>query len=216
MASVPIAIAIVGGYLYLFGARYVSTDDAYVKADKVTLSADVAGRVTEINVQDNEPVKKGQALFKLDDRPYRYALEKATANLAATRLQIEALRASYRQKQADLQAAEDTVAYQQKQFERNKALVAANAVSTAIFDAARHDLQTAQQGVAAMQQQIANILASLGGNPEIPTDQHPLVLQAQAQVDQAALDLSHATVYAPMDGIVSKVDNLQEIGRAHV
>ena len=209
MASVPIAIAIVGGYLYLFGARYVSTDDAYVKADKVTLSADVAGRVTEINVQDNEPVKKGQALFKLDDRPYRYALEKATANLAATRLQIEALRASYRQKQADLQAAEDTVAYQQKQFERNKALVAANAVSTAIFDAARHDLQTAQQGVAAMQQQIANILASLGGNPEIPTDQHPLVLQAQAQVDQAALDLSHATVYAPMDGIVSKVDNLQ-------
>jgi membrane fusion protein, multidrug efflux system len=209
MASVPIAIVVVGGYFYVFGARYVSTDDAYVKADKVTLSADVAGRVTEIAVQDNEPVKKGQTLFKLDDRPYRYALEKAVANLAATRLQIEALRASYRQKQADLQATEDTVAYQQKQFERNKALVAANAVSTAVFDAARHDLQTAQQAVSAMQQQIANILASLGGNPDIATDQHPLVLQAQAQVDQATLDLAHATIYAPMDGVVSKVDSLQ-------
>ena len=209
MGIVPLAVALVGGYFYLFGGRYVATDDAYVKADKVTLSADVAGRVTGIDVHDNEAVKRGQVLFTLDDRPYRYALEKANANLAATRLQIEALRASYRQKQADLQAAQDTLAYQQKELERNKALAAAHAVSAAALDSAQHDQQTARQSLAAMQQQIANILASLGGNADIPTDQHPLVLQAQAAVDQAQLDLSHATVYAPMDGTVSKVDSLQ-------
>ncbi|HTZ76917.1 MAG TPA: HlyD family secretion protein, partial [Stellaceae bacterium] len=209
MASVPVAVVLVAGYLYLFGGRYVSTDDAYVKADKVTLSADVAGRVTAIDVHDNEPVKRGQVLFQLDDRPYRYALEKANANLAATRLQIEALRASYRQKQADLQAAQDTLAYEQKELERNKALAAAHAVSAAALDSAQHQQQMARQSMAATQQQIANILASLGGNPDIPTDQHPLVLQAQAAVDQAQLDLSHASVYAPMDGTVSKVDTLQ-------
>ena len=209
MLIVPLAILLGGAYVYLFGGRYVSTDDAYVKADRITVSADVGGRVVEIAVHDNEFVKAGQLLFRLDDRNYKIAVERAEAQLSDAKLRIEGLRATYRQKQADLKAAQDTLAYQQREFERQQQLLASHVNSQAQYDAARHAFDTARQQVASVQQQIANVLASLGGDPDIPTEQHPVVLEAQAQLDQAKLDLSHTVVTAPTDGIVSHVDQLQ-------
>ena len=209
MASLPLVIAVAGGYYYVVSGRYVSTDDAYVRSDKVMLSARVAGSVAEVDVHENDLVKADQVLFKLDDRPYRYALDQARARLASQRLQVNALRASYREKLSDLKSAEDTVDYMQRQFDRNKTLAAKDFVPKAQYDSSYHDLQTAQEKVGATQQQIANILASLGGNPDLPTDQHPLVLMAAAQVAQAELDLQYSTIRAPADGIVSKVDSLQ-------
>ena len=209
MWGVPLLIVLAGGYMYLTGGRYVSTDDAYVKSGMVTISADVAGRVTDIAVKDSQRVRKGDVLFRLDDRSYRFALDRAEANLAQVRLQIEQLRASYRQKRSELQAAKDTLDFQGRQFERSRALVGNKTVSEAQFDQARQAVQAAWQAVAAIEQQIAGILASLGGNAEIATDKHPLVLQAQAQLDQARLDFDRATVRAPIDGIVSRVESLQ-------
>jgi membrane fusion protein, multidrug efflux system len=209
MASLPLVIAAAGGYYYVVSGRYISTDDAYVRSDKVMLSARVAGSVAEVDVHENDLVKAGQVLFKLDDRPYRYTLDQARARLASQRLQVDALRASYREKLSDLKSAENTVDYMQRQFDRNKALAAKDFVPKTQYDSSYHDLQTAQEKVSATQQQIANILASLGGNPDLPTDQHPLVLMAAAQVAQAELDLQYATIRAPSDGIVSKVDSLQ-------
>jgi len=209
MLSLPLVVALAGGYYYVVSGRYVSTDDAYVQADKVMLSTSVAGRVAEVDVHENELVKQGQVLFKLDDRPYQYALDQARARLASQRLQVDSLRASYREKLANLKAAEDTVDFMQRQFDRNKALASKDFVPKSQYDSSYHDLQTAQQAVASTKEQIANILASLGGNPDLPTDQHPLVQLAAAQVAQAELDLQHTVVHAPSDGIVSKVDSLQ-------
>lgn len=206
--ALPLA-AIVGGVgWYLASGRYISTDDAYVQADTVSVSSSVAGHVVEIDVHDNEYVKAGQVLFRLDDRPYRIAVEHAQAQLAATRLQIDALRATYRQKEAELQQAQDTLAYQQREFARQQTLVAAHVGTQMQEDRAKNGFDTARQQVAATQQQIANILASLGGDANIATDAHPLVQQAQAQLDQAVLDLSYTTVTAPKNGIVTKVDKL--------
>src|SRR5438132_11980920 len=87
----PLALVAVASYFYLTGGRYVSTDDSYVHADNTMISTDVPGRVVEVAVRENEQVKAGQILFKLDDAPYRYALERAQANLAMTRLNIEAM-----------------------------------------------------------------------------------------------------------------------------
>ena len=209
MWGVPLLIVLFGAYSYLTGGRYIATDDAYVKAGMVTVSTDVAGRVTEIAVRDNQRVRKGDVLFRIDDRPYRYALEKAEANLAQSRLQIEQLRASYRQKQSELQAAKDTLDFQSRQFERSRALVGNKTVSQATFDQARQAVQTAWQNVAALEHQIAGILASLGGDANIATNLHPVVRQAQAQADQAKLDLERAVVRAPVDGIASRVESLQ-------
>jgi membrane fusion protein (multidrug efflux system) len=153
-------------------------------------------------------VTQGQVLFRLDDRPYRTAVEHAQAQLANTRLQIEGLRATYRQRQADLAAAQDMLTYQRREFERQRQLLESHVTSQANFDQAQNRYTTAQQQVASAQQQIANVLASLGGDPNIPTDQHPLVQQAQAQLDQAKLNLSYTVISAPADGVATNVDKL--------
>lgn len=209
MLFVPVLILLGGAYLYAHSGRYVSTDNAYVKADKVTVSADVSGRVVEIDVHENQVVKAGQVLFRLDDRPYTYALDRARAHLAAVRLQIESLRATYRQKQAELKAAEDTLAYQKREFDRQAQLLANHVTPQSKYDDARHALDAARQQVASIQEQILNVLASLNGDPGIRTHLHPLILEAKAQRDQAELDLAHTVIKAPADGIVSHVDQLQ-------
>ena len=129
MVSVPLALVAVAGYWYLTSGRYAGTDDAYVQADMVQVSADVAGRVVKVEVADNQPVTAGQVLFRLDDSNYRIALAHAEAMLAAARLQIEGLRATYRQKLAEQKEAQDTLAYQQREFERQERLFADHVTS---------------------------------------------------------------------------------------
>ncbi len=208
MFLVPLAIVIGGAWWYVTSGRYVSTDDAYVQAETVAISSDVAGRVVAVAVKNNQYVTAGQVLFRLDDRPYRAAAEQAEAQLANARLQVEALRATYRQRQADLGAAQDTLAYQQREYERQKQLLAAHVTSQAAFDQAQNRWTTARQQVTAIEQQIANVLASLGGSADLPTDQHPMVQQAQAQLDQAKLNLGYTVVAAPANGIATNVDKL--------
>lgn len=209
MLAAPIVIALAVGYVYLTGGRYESTSDAYVQAARVSVSTDVPGRVVAIAVHDNQMVHAGQLLFRLDDRPFRIAVENAQAALASARLRVEALKSAYRQRQADLAVAEETLAYQQREYDRQKRLLASHVASEAQFDQARHAYENARQQVAVAQQQIAGALADLGGNPDIPTNQHPLVQQAQAALDRAQLNLSYTVVKAPEDGVVTRVDQLQ-------
>jgi membrane fusion protein (multidrug efflux system) len=204
----PVLVLLVAAYLYLTSSRYVSTDDAYIQADKISISADVGARVVEVDVGDNQNVHKGDVLFKLDDSSFRIALDHAQAALAASRLQVEALKATYRQKQADIKAAQDTLDYRQREFDRQQQMLAGHVTSQAKFDEAKNDLDVARQALASNQQQLGNVLSNLANDPEIETDKHPLVQQAQAQLDQAALDLTHTVVAAPADGIVTKVANL--------
>jgi len=208
MAAVPLALVGVAAYLYLSAGRYASTDDAYVKADTIAISADVGARVVEVDVKDNQPVTAGQVLFRLDDSSFRIALERTKAQLAAARLQVDGMRATYHQRSADLKAAQDTLAYMQHEFDRQTQLLAQHVTTQQKYDEARHNLDNARQQVAAAQQQLNNVLASLGGDPDLPTDQNPLVMQAKAQADQAALDLSDTVVRAPTAGYVTMVDKL--------
>src|ERR1700743_115949 len=110
MSLALIAVVAGGAYLYITGGRYQSTDDAYAQAATVSSSSNVAGRVIEIEVRDNELVHRGATLFKLDDAPFRIVVADAAAHLADTRLQIESLKSTYRQRQVELHAARDTQA----------------------------------------------------------------------------------------------------------
>src|SRR6202035_664932 len=205
------AIAVVGGgtYFYVTGGRYQSTDDAYAQAATVSISANVGGQVREIEVRDNELVHRGATLFKLDDAPYRIAVSDAAAHLADARLQIESLKSTYRQRQVELRAAQDSQAYAQQQYDRQTRLITSDVSSQAQFDQAAHGLDAARQQVANVQQQIGVALANLGGDPNIAPERHPLVAQAQAALDRAQLNLSYTVIGAPTDGIVAKVEQLQ-------
>ncbi|HEX3913380.1 MAG TPA: HlyD family secretion protein [Steroidobacteraceae bacterium] len=196
-------------YFYITGGRYQSTDDAYTRAATVSISANVAGRVVEVDVRDNELVQRGATLFKLDDAPFRIAVNDATARLASTRLQVESLKSTYRQRQVELRAARDTQHFAQTQFDRQSRLVASGISSRTQFDQASHALDAARQDVANVQQQIGVALANLGGNPDIAPERHPLVEEAQAALDRAQLNLSYTVVKAPIDGVVTRVEQLQ-------
>src|SRR6202790_4687343 len=205
------AIAVVGGgtYFYVTGGRYQSTDDAHAQEATVSISANVGGRVSEIAVRDNELVHRGATLFKLDDAPFRIAVSDAAAHLADTRLQIDSLKSTYRQRLVELRAARDTQSYAQQQYDRQRRLLASGIASQAQFDQAAHALDAARQQVANVQQQIGVALANLGGDPNIAPERHPLVAQAQAALDRAQLNLSYTVISAPTDGVVAKVEQLQ-------
>jgi len=202
-------IVLVAGYFYITGGRYESTDDAYVNAARVAISTNVPGRVIELNVHDNQRVKRGAVLFKLDDRPFQLKVNEAQAKLNNARLQVDALKATYRQKQSELRSAEDTLAYEKRESERQSRLLSSGISSQAQVDRAIHARDAASQAVAAAQQQIASTVANLGGDPQIDPNMHPSVQQAQAELDRAELDLSYTSIHAPDDGVVTQVEKLQ-------
>ncbi|SEM53515.1 membrane fusion protein, multidrug efflux system [Luteibacter sp. UNCMF331Sha3.1] len=209
MLALPALLALGGACHYVKNRRYVSTDDAFVHAAKDSINARVSGQVVEIAVRDNQPVRKGQLLFRMDPAPYRIAVDRAQARLDTARLQIEALKATYRQQQAALQSARDAGDFDQREFARKKALLASDFASRSTFERAETDMKVARQHVVSAQHEAANTLAALNGDPDIDVDQHPAVREARAELDRAKLDLSYADIVAPDDGVVTQVDELQ-------
>ena len=205
----PVLLLLVIAFFYLTGGRYVSTDDAYIQSARVDISTEVSGRIRKINVRDNQHVKKGEVLFELDTPRFQIAVQDARAQLAAAMLKVPALKAAYRQRLADQAAAKSTLAFQQREMERQTQLQAQGISSRTQLDQARTSFQSNQQQLAAAEQQTASALADLGGNADATAESLPVVRQAQATLDRALLELSYTVVHAPMDGVVAKVDQIQ-------
>lgn len=205
----PVLIVLATAVFYLMGGRYVETDDAYIQAARVNISTDVAGRIAEIDVHDNQFVHKGDILFRLDQHRFLIAVADAKAQLAQARLKVPALQATYRQRQADESAAQTALAYQTRELARQKSLQAQGISSRAQLDQARSNFQSAKAQLAAARQQVASALADLGGNPSAPADSQPVVRQAQTMLDKANLELSYTVVRAPSGGVVTKVEQIQ-------
>jgi membrane fusion protein (multidrug efflux system) len=209
LAAFPIVLALSGAAAYLAEEPYVSTDDAFIRAAKDSINARVSGQVVEIAVTDNQRVQKGQLLFRIDPAPYQIAVEQAQADLERARLEIETLKTKYRQQQAELQSAKDSAAFNEHEYGRKQALIASGFTSRAVLERAETDLKVAHQNIASIEQQIANTVVALNGDPNIEPDRHPTVRVAKARLDRDKLNLSYAEVRAPDDGIVTKVDDLQ-------
>lgn len=207
--GVPVIFLFILGIVYFTGGRYVSTDDAYIMGARTEISANVIGRVIEIAVQDNQEVRKNDILYKLDDRDFVNARNDALAKLANARLQISSLKATYKQRQADMRSAKAKLNYLQREYKRQTALAESGISSQTQLDEARQAFISASQNFDSIEQSAASVLASLNDNPEINVNDHPTVQQAQAMLDQAELNLSYTIIKAPIDGILSKVENLQ-------
>ena len=208
MVAVPLVLVVAGGYFWLTGGRYEDTDNAYVQQAKVSLSADIAGRITAVNVGENEVVKAGDVLFTIDPQPYQIALDQANAALASARVNVQQLKVAYGTAQVQLNAATQTLAIRKAAFDRQNALVQQGVNSNSTLDDTKLALQAAQTAVDQAKQQVATATAALGGDPNIDIDKHPAVLAALAQVENAQRNLSKTTVVAPAGGIVANVSSL--------
>jgi len=202
----PLAAILAGLYIYFIGGRFVSTDNAYVKSEKIAISADISGRIAEVAVHENQQVNAGTLLFRIDAEPFRIALDQAKARLMSARQEIEAQRALHKQKLAELNLAEGDVAFYKRQHERQQTLNKRGFASGTNLDTANRNLRNAQDRIATIMQDIAQAQAKLGGDADIPSDNQPAVLDAKAQHDKAALDLRHTNVSSPAAGIVTNFD----------
>lgn len=191
---------IVGAYFYVEGGAYMSTDDAYIEGDKVGLSTDVSGMVAAIEVGDNQHVTAGQVLFRLDPLPFQLKLDQAQSQLGVVRDNLTALKANYQNVQAQIKQAEDQIAFNQLQYQRQEILARQQFTPQTALDQARLNVQTSQQTLASDKAQLASIVANLDGNPDIPIEQHPQYRQARAQRDEAARELRDTVVRAPYNG----------------
>ena len=206
-ALLPVALA-GGAYWYVTGGRFMSTDDAYVDADKVGVSTDVSGIVRDVDVHDNEHVLAGQVLYRLDPLQFRIALNNAKANLAEIALTIDAMKQDYKRMLSDVAAEQAQVDLDQINYNRQSALLRSDTVSHATFDNAHYALLNDKSKLEALKRQAATQLARLDGNADIETTQHPQYLQAKAKVEEAQRELDHTVVKAAFAGIVTNVPSI--------
>jgi membrane fusion protein (multidrug efflux system) len=206
-SALPLAL-IAGGYWYLTGGQVMSTENAYVEAEKVGIATDVAGIVSEIHVTENQHVDTGDILYRLDPSQFQIALDNARANLAQTKLSVAALKADYWRMLRDVEAEQAQVTLDQTIYDRNAALLKTSAVAKATYDQAHFTLEADKSKLDSLRQQAQVQLARLGGSPDIPVERNPQYLQAKAQLDEAQRELDHSVVRAPFSGIVTNVPSI--------
>ncbi len=203
MLIVPVLLLLGGAYYWLASGGSVSTDDAQIKQDIVSVSPQVSGQVVQVFVRNGAHVKRGDLLFRIDPQPYRVALEQAQAQLANAQLQTQVLRTTAAGTSGDIAGAEANLAIKRNAFARQQALLKQGFTTKADYDDALNEVKTAETQLADARARAANASAAVA-----PGEQ-PQVAQAQAAVDKARLDLERTDVRATMDGVIENADKLQ-------
>jgi membrane fusion protein, multidrug efflux system len=199
-----VAVAIAVSY-WLHSARYVATENAYVKTDIAKLSAEISGKAVIVNARAHLKIKKGDVLVMIDPRPFEIAVSLAEADLDAARREIEILAATLKEARVELNEAQDRALYFRKRFERQIQLTKQGITSATRSDELENDANAADDRVTMVRQKIQRVKTSLGGETERPIDEHPLVRAKTAALEQAKLDLDHTTIKAPVSGTIVTV-----------
>ena len=205
LVAVPLAAVAGGAFVWQRGGRFVSTENAYVKADIAQISPEVSGRVVDIAVRDHEAVKAGSVLLRIDPEPYRLALAKAAAALDLARTQVETARANWRETRSELGEVEGRAAYLARQLQRQQSLAERGVVSASKLEEAQNEAAVAHDRLLVVRLRLERVLTTLGGDPNVVTDQHATVRDKTADRDRAALDLARTTLTAPLDGVAVNV-----------
>ncbi len=202
---IPLVALWVVSSWYAQSGRYVTTDNAYIKTPVIAVSPSIDGRVVDVAVRENQTVKKGDLLFRLDPKPHQIQVRMTDSRLAAVRYDIETMRADYRQTLSEIAEAQINVDFYKRQFDRQKKLQRAGVTTSARVEQVEFDHNASRQRLAALRQKIRKVLAGLGGDPNQVIEAHPLYLQAQADHDAALLNLAFSEVRAADQGTVTRL-----------
>ena len=204
----PVVLVVIGLWIYMTGGRHVETDNAYLKANMVSISSEVSAKVVEVLITDNSPVKAGDVLFRVDDQPYQIALIRAEANLVKVGGDLESLKADYFNKLADLNKAKTQETFYLGEYNRLNKVLESNTVSEVQVAQARYDYQDALNEVQVTTQALLAVKARLI-SLDLPLQEHPNYLLALAELDQAKLNLSYIEIIAPSSGVIANL-NMQK------
>ena len=212
LVVLPLAALIAGLVFYLNGGRYVTTDDAYVGAQKVLITPDISGKIEKVVVREGQQVNEGDVLFEIDPVPFRLAVQQARANVDQTRITYDNLVADLKIYSQLLDLAEQGVDLKRRDVDRKSSLVKSNVGSQLDLDNSATGLVTASAQLELLKQKISTVKTQLLGNPDLPLEQFPSYAQAKAALDQAERNLDHTVMRAPMSGVATQVDQIQ-LGR---
>jgi membrane fusion protein, multidrug efflux system len=212
LVVLPLAALTTGLVFYLNGGRYVTTDDAYVGAQKVLITPDISGKIQKVVVREGQQVHEGDVLFEFDPVPFQFAVQQARATLDQARTTYDNLKANVKIYGEMLDLAQQGVDLKRRDVERKSALAKNNFGSQLDLDNAANALVTASAQAQFLKQQLSNSKTQLLGNPDLPLEQFPPYAQAKAALDQAERNLDHTVMRAPMGGIATQVDQIQ-LGR---
>jgi membrane fusion protein (multidrug efflux system) len=212
LVALPLLALIAGLAFWLSGGRYISTDNAYVGAQKVLITPDISGKLSKVMVHEGERVAAGDALFEIDPVPFRLALQAAQSKLDAVRTQFASLKSNYQSLDQLVTYGEQGVALKKRDVDRKTSLAESRAGSQVDLDNAKAALLTAELQLQLGRQQLASTRNQLLGNPDLPIEEFPPYREAKAALDQAQRNLDHTLVTAPIAGTATQVDNIQ-LGR---
>ena len=208
MLSLPLVLALGGAGYWYFTHDQVSTDNAYVKQDIVSVSSDVSGRIVEVAVHENQQVKAGDLLFCVDPDPYRVALAQADAQIAEAQVNVVELHTKYSSTGVDIARAKKDIAFARTEFDRQQQLAERGFTTRARLDEARHAFDLAEASLRTAEADAAEARSALATGAQVP-GVNPTLAAARAARDKALLDLRRTEVRAPVSGRVSQVDRLQ-------
>ena len=205
LVVVPLVAIVTGLYIYATGGQEVETDNAYVKANIVAISASVNGRVIEVLARDNQPVEAGALLFRLDPEPYQIAVAGTRAQMDVVRTDVQSLRADYRATLQEAAEGRERIDFLARQLERQERLKEKGMTRGDTYDEARHNVEAAKRRLDSIREKTNRVLAELSGNPNLPVERLPRYAEARAAYDAAMLDLSRAAIMAPVAGVLSNM-----------
>src|ERR1043165_4118533 len=212
LVVIPLIAMVTGGYFYLASGRYISTDNAYIGAQKVLITPDISGKIARIDVTEGQRVNAGDALIEIDPEPFRIAVTQAEARLASVRTEYANLKTNLNSLQRRIALARETADLKQRDLDRKNTLVANRTGSQADLDNSMNGLVIAKTRLEQLEMQQESIRNQLLGDPNLPIEKYPPYAQAQAALDQAKRDLDHTMLRAPIAGMATQVASIQ-LGR---
>jgi len=201
----PVLLPLSGTYFFMMNGRYVSTDNAYVKMDRASISSLLSYRVQRIFVKENQVVKAGDILLQLEDQPFRLAVQRLEAQLKDATNALEAKRATFRAKQVSIKQAEQDVLFYRNEFDRQSILAAKKNTTETKREEAQKNYEKASQQLSQLKYDLDNALAALSGNPNIKIEEDPSYLQIKADYEKASLELKRTSIYAPSNGVITQM-----------
>jgi membrane fusion protein, multidrug efflux system len=207
MVIVPLLV-IGGAVLYWLSLQgKVSTDNAYIQQDKVSVSAEVGGKIVSVAVRDGQQVAAGDILFVVNQEPYQIQMAQADAAIAGAQANATALANASALSGADISASREDIGFAQSNFERQRALWVRGFTTKAAYEAALHQVAQAREELRLNVSKQVEARAKLSTGSQVP-GVLPAIAAAQAQRQLAELNLSRTIVRAPIAGRITQADRL--------